>query len=263
MVVRIEQVQKQVEDGNFTDAYNALDDILALGPTNMGALKLKALLLSSEGKFSEEAEVWRKILSIDEEDTDAIEYFQRTATEQREHEFFSDLLPSGGIRFLANPKAVVNSSFVGVMGCAIFLTLMNFSHHYTFLAKPLISYISFSILVVLPWILILFVYFRALKDITIDRESIHLRTRLSDYELRWQDIQNFYLVRRSAKGDDLFILLLPKLSNRAPVLIKIGGSNTVVRSPSFLVREITRVFHEPVYETLENVKLPQKPTIFS
>lgn len=261
--MRIEHVQKQIEDGKFSEAYSALEDILSLGPTNIGALKMKALLLSSEGKFSEEATVWRKILSIDEEDADANEYFQRSATEQREHEFFSDLLPSGGIRFLANPRSVLNSSFVGIMGCALFLTLTNFAHHYKFLATPTISYTAFTILVILPWILILYVYFRALRDITIDRECIHLRTRTSDHELKWQDIQNFYLVRRHDKENALFILLLPKDTQHAPILIKIGGASTVVRAPSFLVREITKVFHEPLYENLDNVKLPNKPTIFS
>ena len=219
--MKLEQIEKQVDDGDFPGAYSAIEDILSLGPSNLRALKLKAFLLASEGKFSEEASVWKNILHIDEEDVDANEYFQRSATEQREHEFFSDFLASGGIRFLANPQSVLNSSFAGVIGCALFLALLNFSRHYPFLAKPVVSYIAFSVLIVLPMIAILFIYFRSLQDITIDRESIHLRTRTSDHELKWQDVLSFYLARRStSKENALFVLLIPKAPEQNPILIK-------------------------------------------
>src|SRR4051812_36573688 len=127
MVMKLENIEEKIESGNFPEAYIELEEILSLGPKNTKALRLKALLLSYEGKFSDEARVWQKILNIDSEDSDAVSYFQKVYTEQREHEFFSDLLASGGIRFLANPRAVVNTSFIGLMGCAIFLTIMNFS----------------------------------------------------------------------------------------------------------------------------------------
>lgn len=260
MVMKIENIEKDVEKGRFEEAYAGLEEILSIGPKNTKALKMKALLLALEGKFSEEAQIWRKVISVDAEDEDALEYFQRTVNEQREHEFFSDILLSGGIRFIANPRSVVTTSFIGLMGCAIFLSIMNFAHRFVFLTKPLITYSSFLIFVMLPWFMILYVYFRALRDITIDRDAIHLRTRTSDFSLQWKDISEFYLVRSQNNG--LFILLISKLSDKPSVLINIGGY-TPVRAPSFLVREITRVFRDPLYETLESFKFTKKPKLFS
>ncbi len=263
MVMRLENIQKQIDEGKFSEAYIALEDLLSLGPQNTGALKMKAQLFYEEGKFYDEAQMWKKVLSIDPDDPDAAEYSQRTIMEQREHEYFSDRLPSGGLRFLANPRSIVTSSFFGVMGCAVFLSITNFSHHYKELAKPELAYLFFILFVILPWIFILYVYFKALRDITIEKDAIHLRTRTKEVTLKWDEIANFYLARRhSPRGSSLFVLLISKNSETAPVLINIGG-DSVVRAPSFLVREITRAFHAPLYEVLDNVQLSTKPKIFS
>jgi hypothetical protein len=264
MVRRIEDIQKLIDENSLLEAYQAIEDLLSLGPKNTNVMKLKAGLLHSEGKFREESQLWRTIIGLDQEDEDAKDYFQRSMLEQREHEYFSDLLPTGGIRFLTNPRSVVTTSFIGIMGCALFLTLANFSHRFPILATPLLTYLSFGFFVGLPWALILYVYFRSLKDITIDAESIHLRTRTSDLALHWSELAKFYIARHhTRKGDHLYVLLVPKISEQAPILIPIEGSHSVVRAPSFFVREITKVFEEPTYETLDRVPLRLKPTLFS
>ena len=262
MVMRIEQVEKQIEEGRFNDAYGAIDEILSLGPQNTGALKLKALMFAYEGRFVEEARVWKKVLGLDPEDEEALSYFERTLVEQKEHEYFSDFLPSGGIRFLASPRNLVNSTFVGLIGCAVFLMLMNFSHRFLFLAKVEVAYVSFFLCVVAPWIFILVSYVRSLRDITIDHDSIHLRTRTADLNLAWRDIAHFSLVRgKDKKTNTLHILLLSKDESLPPVLINIG-LDSVIRAPSYLIREISRVFHEPSYEVLDGVQLFRKPILF-
>lgn len=265
MVRRADDIEKIIDSGNFSEAYQAIEDVLSLGPKNTNVMKLKARLFYLEGKFEQEALMWRKIHHLDEEDEEAREYFERTMLEQREHEYFSDLLPNGGIRFSANPRSVVTTSFIGILGCAAFLTMTNFSHRFPILANATLGYISFAVLVGLPWLVIFYVYFKALKDITIDTEAIHLRTRSSELRLYWRDTAKFYLARQQSSkgGDRLYVVLVPKEAQYSPLLIPILGKDSVIRAPSYFVREISRVFQEPAYETLEAVSQDQKPLLFS
>ena len=149
------------------------------------------------------------------------------------------------------------------MGCAVFLTLANFSHRFAILAKPSFSFSSFAALVIIPWLLILYTYFRSVKEIVIERDAISIATRTKTYYLSWSEVEAFYLAHRvPPMGSGLSLVLVPKNLDQSPFEIHIG-QNSSIRAPSFLVREIVRVFHEPTYETWSNLKLPKKPVVFS
>ena len=52
-MMHVKQIKNLVEAGESSRALEALDNLLALGPSNMEALKLKAYLLSQQGRFRE------------------------------------------------------------------------------------------------------------------------------------------------------------------------------------------------------------------
>ena len=75
MVMHVEKIEELVDQGKANEAFEALDQLLSLGPSNTSALKLKANIYESQGKFEEEFTVWTKIIEIDPEDVDAATFF--------------------------------------------------------------------------------------------------------------------------------------------------------------------------------------------
>lgn len=259
--MRLEEIHNLMDKGQFSQAHSALEELLSLGPSNLGALKLEAFLLAYEGRFVEEARIWQKIAAIDSEEEAAIKYFDRSFVEEREHEYFTDILPSGSVRFLSNPRAIVNHSFLGLMGCLVFLAISNFSHQNLFLENQWVTLSLFVVLVISPWILILITFFRTLQDVVISREGVLIHTRIRKYELSWQNIEAFYIAHRLPPHSPvLAIVLVPKEAKDPIITIEIGETSAI-RAPSYFVREISRVFHEPQYVAWETLNLDGRPIL--
>ena len=76
-MMHVKQITEIIDAGGTAEAHLALDQLLALGPKNTAALKLRARLLEMDGRFSEEAQVWDRIGTIDREDEVAVAYLFR------------------------------------------------------------------------------------------------------------------------------------------------------------------------------------------
>src|SRR4051812_29827081 len=120
-MLHVKQIRAVIEAGEADQAHQALDQLLALGPNNTDALKLRASLLEHEGRFAAEAKIWEKIAVIDREDADAVAFLLRRQLEDREHFYFTDDVPGGGRRFMAYPRRLINHSALGLAGCVGFL----------------------------------------------------------------------------------------------------------------------------------------------
>ena len=59
----LDKIVELVDRGDFTKAYKAVNQVLDLGPKNVRALKLKALMYACEGRFSEEDALWQRIFA--------------------------------------------------------------------------------------------------------------------------------------------------------------------------------------------------------
>ncbi|MBI2602708.1 MAG: hypothetical protein HYW48_06610 [Deltaproteobacteria bacterium] len=253
MVKRVEDIRSLIDRGEFEEAQTSLDGILELGPRNLEALKLKAFLYSCQGRFEDEASTWRKIIEVDPEDEAAMLFFHKSFIEEREREYFTDLLPSGARRFLAHPRNVINASFLGLIGCAIFLSVSNLARKYIILTTPLISFLLFLLLVGVPWVVIFVAYFRSIRDVTIGVDGILVRTRTKSYALRWKDVNSFYIVHRAPPGlGEMSLVFVPERKDQEMIEIEIG-ENSVIRAPSFFLREVVKVFQEPVYSSRESL----------
>ena len=199
-------IKELLEDGKTEEAQSALENLLALWPSNVEALKIKATVFASEGRFQEEERTWYEILEINNEDEDAIDYIQ-----QRQVDFyFTDDLPGGGRRFLAYPRMLVRVSLLGLIGCISFLMLTKLVDDKTFLLSPNSIFISFMVLVISPWLGIIYVWLKSLRNITVHRHSIEISTRLKKMDYKWEDIDKLYLIH-SRLQNCLTCLLLGRL----------------------------------------------------
>lgn len=246
--ITIKGVKALVNRGRFAQAHLAIDRLLALGPNNLAMLKLKGMVLAHEGRFEEEIKVWQQILELYDEDFDALNYFQQLDYEERLNFYFSDYLPNGGRRFIAQPQAVINASVLGVAGCLLFMLVHSWSLYYRLLATPLVSIAIFTVLVVLPWLGILVIYLRSLREITLTREGIRFVTKLKRITLRWEEISSIYLAHSvSSYTSSLTMILQPKKAGLGLVEIDLNEESSPIRARSFFVREVLRHFPKPRY----------------
>ncbi|MEZ4743721.1 MAG: tetratricopeptide repeat protein [Bdellovibrionota bacterium] len=179
----VKEIREMLDHGQTSEAGEAIDILLELGPHNTEALKLKALIFQQQGRFNREYEIWERVVSIDPEDEDAITYFRLRHIEDREHFYFTDDLPGGGRRFLAYPSALIRATFLALVGCVVFLVFTRFTIHYPGLENPLVLLPVFVISVLIPWIGTILVWVKSLRSISLTQKfevstRFHSLTRL-------------------------------------------------------------------------------------
>lgn len=268
-MLHVKQIRTIVDAGHSDEAHKALDELLALGPNNTEALKLRASLLEQEGRFAEEAKVWERIATIDREDQDAISYLLRRQIEDREHFYFTDDLPGGGRRFLVYPRRLINSSALGLLGCISFLITTRLASVMPILGEADTMLVLFGVFVMLPWLGIGIAYLRSLRSVIVNAQGITLIVgglsfkRQNGFgigprrlEFAWSALEKICLARSfDAHGHHLSLLFVPKDQNARLVEIDMNQATSVIRARSYLVREISRLFHEPDYLRRESLGL--------
>ena len=257
-------IETLIDDGEFSEAEQALDNLLALGPNNVEALKLLASLQAHKGKFADEEKTWQRLWSIDREDEDVVEYFYQAQIEDKEHFYFTDLLPTGGRRFIAYPRSLINASLFGLLGCIVFLIASHQNFKETILGQDYVTLTLFSLLVIMPWIWIIATWTRALKAVEIDAHSFCIVTRLRTYKIDWKDIKDIYLAHSNQNhghGSGLRLIFIAK-DHQTPVLsIDLSESRSSIRARKFLINEIGE-FHDPIkYESMNNISLKHRTVL--
>ncbi len=245
----VPEITHIIDTGNFNKAHEALDKLLEMGPKNVEALKLKCLLLAHQGRFTEEARLWEKIIDIDPEDEEAITHFQRRYFDERESFYFTDLLADGGRRFVSHPRALITASFMGLFGCILFLILPSLVRSYNFLANPTISISCFAVLVAMPWLLIIYTYLTGLREIVLTSEGIALSTRLRSISMKWLEVEDLVLLHSTSDADlTLNLVFKPRSHNQKGLSIDLTLDTTAIRARNFFLSEISRYFRTPTYK---------------
>lgn len=247
----LSEIRKLMETGQVTEAKSALENLLELGPANLEALKIKAGIFAAEGRFQEEEKVWHRILEMSPDDEDAIDYIQ-----QRQIDFyFTDDLPGGARRFLAYPRALVKISVLGLLGCTSFLMLTRLSEK-SWGLTPEAIFGAFLILVILPWVGIIWTWARSLKNVVTSLDGIQVSTRFKRFVFRWADLDKIYLLHAANPFDpDLKLLLIPKDNEERPINIDLNESSSSIRARSFLVNELFIYFPDVVHQCEDEVDL--------
>ena len=187
-MMNLKTIEQKLDEGSLEDAENAIEDLLALGPNNIAALKLKAQIFEHQGLFRKADQVWQTVGSIDSEDEEAFDYFQKLQMEVREHYYFTDVLPEGGKRYLAYPKSLVQISLIGLIGCISFLFLSESAQNYPAINQISILLGAFAILVLAPWLAIIYTYFTSLQAVEVEKKGLYVASRTRKLRLAWNEI---------------------------------------------------------------------------
>jgi hypothetical protein len=250
------------EAGDLTGAHQALDGLLAMGPNNIEALKLRARLFEVAGRFQQEAKIWEQVARIDREDADLGDYITRRQSEDRENFYFTDALPGGGKRFIAFPRRMVRAASIGLVGCLVFLAMARLASIYPILNHPVIMLGSFSALVIAPWVAILMSYSRSLRYINVTKDGLEIATRFRVHRLPWSAIEHVYLAQDDRHDTyRLSLLILPRDAGQHLFEMDFNENNTPIRARSYLVREIINSWGEPHYTERKTVKTEGRRTI--
>ena len=231
----LSSIRNLMEEGQVVEAKTALENLLELGPHNLEALKIKASIFAAEGKFKEEEKIWHQILELTPDDEDAIEYIQ-----QRQIDFyFTDDLPGGARRFLAYPRALVKISLIGLMCCMSFLMLTKVSEEKAWGMTPELIYLAFLLLVICPWIGIIYTWSRSLKNVVTSYEGIEVAARFKNYAYKWNELKEVCLVSAFNPFEpDLRLLIVPMKNGHNPISIDLNEESTSIRARSFLINEL-------------------------
>lgn len=231
-------IEKLIDQGEAVQAYAAIDNLLLLGPKNVGVLKLHARLLSEEGRFDEEAEVWLKVLKIDREDSDAINFFLNLQREDKEHFFFSEAIVTGGRKYLTFPKAFLRSALWGFFGCTGFLATAEIMAKNGFWANTAIVFGSFFILVVLPWIAIGYSLATSFKAVSITPDALVLHKRFRDITLPWAQLTDICIAfSRYPDKERLGVMAFSKTSEGRPYFLNLDRKASI-RARSHFLRDL-------------------------
>ena len=258
-MLHVKQIRTIVESGDGDQAHQALDQLLALGPNNLEALKLRASLFESEGRFTEESRVWERVATVDKEDPDAVAYLLRRQVEDREHFYFTDDVPGGGRRFLAYPRQLINFSALGLAGCVLFLMTTKLAAAWPVLGQPDVMLGLFGVLVICPWVLIVHSYIRGVKAVTVSSQGVAIATRLRSHVLSWPTLDRVCLARaHDGRGGKLSLVFVPKDPRSRAFEVDLTQASSSIRARTYLVREVSRNFREPLYVRRDNLALGER-----
>ena len=257
-------IRKMLDEGKVREAEGAMEDLLFLGPSNIDALKLKAMIFAAEGRFVEEERVWNQIFRINDDDPDAIAYIHRRHLEDREHYYFTDDLPGGGRRFLAYPRALISISVWGLMGSMAFLLLTRLSDRIPILAAPKAILLSFLGLVISPWVAIMVSYCRSIRSIEVSPAGIGFATRLKAMHLPWPDLEQVCLAYADDPQDpDLRLVVIPRDPARPAIELDLNEHTSPIRARLHLLDEIALHYGPLKHEPRQNLGLrPKGPILY-
>jgi len=258
----VAEIQNIAEAGDLASAHEALDALLEMGPRNVEALKLRARLYEVAGRFQQEAKIWDQIAKIDAEDFDLSAYISRRQYEDRENFYFTDSLPGGAKRFIAFPRRMVRAAGIGLFGCLIFLFLARLSSVWPILNHPAIMLSAFGLCVISPWIAILASYINSLRHITVGKDGIEIATRFKTHKLQWSEVESVVLAQDDRHDTyQLSLIILGKSNKQFNFELDFNENTTPIRARSYFVREIMRVWGEPVYASRRTIDTGSKSTI--
>lgn len=248
ILAREQKLRQLVESGEHVKAHDAVDEVLALGPHNIRALKWKGDLAQLEGEFAQSREYWRRVLEIDAEDVEAIHFFEKLSIEDREAFYFTESTHGDGRRFFAYPRHLIMAVISGLIGCSLFLFFSAFLFRLLSFSPVEVVVVSFAFCVVGPWAWILLTFMRTLKDIVIDYQGITFFYRTRKVRVDWVNIQAVYLSHFRHNGEARLELVFQphELDSKPVVILDLTEHTSMIRARSYFIAEVARVFKDPV-----------------
>jgi len=246
-MIHVKQIVELIDEGKSQEAEDALEQLLSLGPKNMEAMKLRAMILARQGRFSEELDVWTKVLKIDYQDTDALQWFEIQHLEEQEHHYFSDNITGGGARYLTYQKGLMKPMVFGLIGSLAFTFLTNLAMtHAPALIKNEVLIVGFLAVVVAPLLMVMKAFLTSMYSLSIDKDGLSIQTRLARYGYKWNEIKEVFLSHEmNLAGPSLFLMVIPADQAKEPLAIDLNPDDTSIRSRRHLIQDVTDCFRKP------------------
>jgi len=172
--------------GDSKSALQIVEDLLALSPKNTEALRLKSLILDSQGRFDDSLHILQKIANYSQiDDEDAILNLNKRIDEDRDSLIYSRFSEEGRWYFSFSPIQIFIAVF-GLAGCVLFLVSSPLYFHksdaFLFLG------LSFFVLVLLPWLTLFILNFKGVKKVLVGLSGLAVYHGFSKTEAKWSDI---------------------------------------------------------------------------
>ena len=236
----VQKIEALVDENQNVAAHAALDEILALGPNNFAALKLRARLFRDSGRFLDESKVWQKIAVVDTTDEDYEKFLLSRRVDEREYIFFTQDIPTEGRRFLTLSKSVVKSALIGLMGSIVFLSFSHVAQVKTQFLTLFNLLLCFTVFVVVPWGWIIRSFLFTLRSITIGDTKIHFRNFLKTFTLERENCRSIDL---TFDNKDRLLLIFSTV-NGPSIAVDFREYFSPIRSRTFFLRDLQKLHYQ-------------------
>jgi len=206
-----------LEQGDAPAALNVLEHILALAPRNTEALRLKAHILDSWGRFDDSFIILEQLsrlkLPADEEEEQTP--FEQRVEEDRKDLAYSELTPEGRVYFSFS-KELVFIAMYGLVGCLIFLfacpAYLNEKHGLFFIG------ILFIVLILVPWVSLIFMNLKRIKKVFVGMQGIKVYKGAKKLAFEWNELSNAVIEYDPNINNQYLHLIVYGKDSKAPVL---------------------------------------------
>lgn len=239
--------QQFLKKGESQAAMTVLENLLDLAPRNPEALRLKALILDSWGRFDESLATLHNLSQMSGLTQECASDIERRAFEEKEAVVYSEL-SSEGRWYFAFPAIQVWISLYGFLGCAFFLLLSpNLLSQGNERFSDLMA--AFLFFVVMPWIGLMIVHFTGIKKILVGINGVKICSRLSEINIRWDQINAAVVEHDPDILKSKLSLILYSKESPSKILYKFDVSKKggVVRARRHFVRSILNYVDTVIY----------------
>lgn len=234
----VNEAQKLFAAGDGTGALQVLENLLDLAPRNPEALRMKARILDSWGRFDESYQTLLKLSQLPNPTQDVVQEIEQRAVEERESILFSELT-SEGRWYYSFPGSQLWVSILGLMGCAMFLissSQVNFANPNEVVAMAL----SFVFLVLLPCLFLAVIQLSGIKKILVGLRGMTVCTRFKEKLYTWDELKVAVIeFDPDPRVDFLRLKLFGQGESRTPLLsLDISKGRSVVRARRHFLKNI-------------------------
>lgn len=224
--------------GKGQEALEVLENLLSLAPQNHEALRLKALILDSQGRFDESLGVLRDLSRHSNISDEALRDLERRTFEEREVTVYSELTPEGRWYF-AFPALQVWISLYGFFGCAAFLLLSPGLLGESGAENIAGLVLAFLLFVATPWLALMVVHCVGIKRILVGIHELRVCTRFSQRAIVWKDVHAAVVSYSNDTRNGTLFLSLFRAGERTPLVrLNVSARGSVVKARRHFVRSV-------------------------
>lgn len=235
-MMHIREAQAKLDQGDGSAALAICENILGLAPKNPEALRIKAVVLDSLGRFDDSMTLVQKLSQVEGLPEAGFRLIENRLLEEREASVYSELTTDGRWYF-SFPAAQVWVSLFGFIGCGVFLLLSPYLMSSSDRFLELLA--AFGVLVLMPWIALLVVHCTGVKKILVGMDGVKVCFRFKSVQVAWEDV-GFAVVEShpDMRAEHLRLILYGR-KERSPILdFDISASHPIVRARRHFVRSV-------------------------